>query len=549
MLRFKLYSWAATFLALQGFSQVALSQASVPTGTFNAAIDSERRYFEKSAFVRVDGLDLFRIHGIETFPADKRAEVIEQRILDAAKDSTLSVDSLTVRETEYSTDIYIGDRKLLSVFQIDADPQGVSREVLAHAFVLRIREIVTKYRADRQPEALRKNAVYAGGATMAALVFGLSFFWFFRWAGRAAERRFKERIHALKVGSFEVVRAERLWGFVKGLSRLLRFLFFLGLFYFYAEFVLRRFPWTRGFANSMLEWVTDPLRVIGSEIVAYLPKLAFLLVLGLAVFYALKLIKIFFHGVEHGAVSLPGFDPDWAKPTFDIVRIMVVAFALVVAYPYIPGSETAAFKGISIFLGVIVSLGSTSAVSSIIAGYTIIYRRAFKLGDRIQVGEYLGDVIHKTLLATYLRTLKHETVVVPNSLILGSNLVNYSTLATTENLILHTTVGIGYETPWRQVEAMLLQAAERTSNILRKPEPFVLQKSLGDFAITYEINVYCDKPREMIRIYTDLHRNILDVFNEHGVQIMTPAYVADPAIAKWVPKERWFEPPAKGQGE
>jgi small-conductance mechanosensitive channel len=259
----------------------------------------------------------------------------------------------------------------------------------------------------------------------------------------------------------------------------------------------------------------------------------------------LKLVRPFFDAVGRGTVTLGGFEPDWASPTYKMVRLAIVVFAVVVAYPYIPGSESEAFKGMSLFLGVIFSLGSSTAISNIIAGYMMTYRRAFRIGDRVKIGDQIGDVVEIRLQVTHLRTPKNEEVIVPNSTILNSEVVNYSTLARQEGLILHTTVGIGYETPWRQVEAMLLMAAERTPGLLREPRPFVLQKDLGDFCVTYEINAYCNDPHAMPRLYTGLHRNILDVFNEYNVQIMTPAYEGDPELPKVVPKEQWFAAPAR----
>jgi small-conductance mechanosensitive channel len=220
----------------------------------------------------------------------------------------------------------------------------------------------------------------------------------------------------------------------------------------------------------------------------------------------------------------------------------------VVAYPYIPGSNTEAFKGVTIFLGVIFSLGSSSVIANVIAGYTMTYRRAFHVGDRVKIGDHIGDVMEVRLLVTHLRTPKNEEIVVPNSEILNSHVINYSTLARNQGLILYTTVGIGYETPWRQVEAMLLAAADRTPGLLKQPPPFVLQQVLGDFAVTYELNVYCDQPQSMAKLYTALHQNILDVFNEYGVQIMTPAYEGDPEQPKVVPKGQWFMAPAPTPG-
>ena len=227
-----------------------------------------------------------------------------------------------------------------------------------------------------------------------------------------------------------------------------------------------------------------------------------------------------------------------------MVRVAIIAFAVVVAYPYIPGSGSEAFKGVSLFAGVVFSLGSTSAISNVIAGYMMTYRRAFRVGDRIKVGDVVGDVTDIRLQVTTLRTLKNEEVVIPNATILNSEIVNYTALAVDKGLILHTTVGIGYEVPWRQVEAMLLLAAKRTDGLLEDPHPFVLQKALADYAVNYELNVYCGDARQMNPLYTALHRSIQDVFNEHGVQIMTPSYVADTPDAKLVPKDRWYAAPA-----
>jgi small-conductance mechanosensitive channel len=342
-----------------------------------------------------------------------------------------------------------------------------------------------------------------------------------------------------------VVRAEQLWRLLTRIHGLLWAVGVLVILYGYLHYVLFLFPWTRWLARDLLDFLLEPLRTLGLGLVGVVPKLLFLLVLFLVTRFVLRLVRLFFDGIAAGAVALPDFDPQWAWPTYRLLRLVLVAFAVIVAYPYIPGSETGVFKGISIFIGVIFSLGSSSLIGNLIAGYTMIYRRAFKVGDRVRIGEHLGDVEQVRLLVTHLRTPKNEEVVIPNSTILGGEVVNFSTMAHREGLILHTTVGIGYETPWRQVEAMLLEAAARTPGLLREPPPFALLKALGDFCVTYEINVHCGEPRAMNRLYTELHRNILDVFNEFGVQIMTPAYEGDPAQPKVVPKERWFAVPAE----
>jgi small-conductance mechanosensitive channel len=293
-----------------------------------------------------------------------------------------------------------------------------------------------------------------------------------------------------------------------------------------------------------------PVQIIGRGIIDLVPNVIFLTVLFVVFRFGLRLIRVFFDAVSRGSVTLRSFDPDWARPTYKIARAAVIALGAIVAYPYIPGSSSDAFKGVSLFIGVVLSLGSTSAIANIIAGYMMTYRRAFRIGDRVKIGDATGDVTEMRLQVTHLRSFKNEEIIIPNSQILTKDVVNYSSMARTEGLILHTEVGIGYETPWRQVESMLLIAADRTPGLLTDPRPFLRLKKLGDFAVTYELNVYCRVAQAMGELYTELHRNILDVFNEYGVQIMTPAYEGDPKSPKVVDRQHWYAPPAHaGQPE
>jgi small-conductance mechanosensitive channel len=206
------------------------------------------------------------------------------------------------------------------------------------------------------------------------------------------------------------------------------------------------------------------------------------------------------------------------------VRFIILAFAFTVAFPYIPGSRSEAFKGVSIFLGILFSLGSTSAIANVVAGLSITYMRAYKIGDRVRIGDTVGDVIDRSLLVTHILTVKNEDVTVPNSMVLNAHIVNYSARAKEEGLILHTSVTIGYDVPWRTVHELLVEAARKTPDLLAEPKPFVLQTALNDFYVTYELNAHTDKPREMVNSYSALHRNIQDSFNEAGVEIMSPHY-------------------------
>ncbi len=499
---------------------------------------------ESMAAVELDGVVLFPVRGTTSFPAEKRALAIRKRLEAVARDAEVRPEAVRMVEAEASTDIMAGDRFLMSVFDADARLEGLERQVVAGAHMAMIRAAIEQYRRDRSPESLMKGAAAAGIATVVLVLSIWLVLRALRRAERALEVRYKARVQGLTIKSFEVIHAERVWGSLTSGLKTLRALVVLVLLFVYVEFSFAFFPWTRPVAAKLGAWVLDPVVTLGRGVVSYLPNLLFLAILFIVIRYALKVTRLFFIGVERGTVTLSGFDADWAQPTYKIVRLFVVGFGLVVAYPYIPGSESPAFKGLSLFLGILVSLGSSSAISNIIAGYTLTYRRAFKVGDRVKIDDVIGYVMTVRLLVTHLHTIKNEEVIVPNSKILNSDIVNYSSLARTRGLILHTTVGIGYETPWRQVEAMLRMAAERTEGLLKDPEPFIRQLSLGDFCVTYELNVYCNDVKAMGVLYTGMHRNILDVFNEYDVQIMTPAYEGDPEKPKVVPKAQWHMAPA-----
>ena len=499
----------------------------------------------QTAPVRVDGAVLFTVRGIAAHTARERAGNIADRITVIAGDREVKPESIVAVETEQGTEIRVGTRLIMFVFDDDADREGVSRQVLARAYVAKIRTAVEVYRRDRDTRSIAWAAGSALGATLvfAALVLLIRFL--FRKLIAFAEQRYALKIRQLQEKSHDIVRTEGVWTVFKGGLRAARIIIILILAFFYIEVVLHLFPWTRAFAVPMLDLLLTPLRSIGRAVLDYLPNLAFLIILVLVARYGLNLLRAFFLGVHHSRISITGFEPDWALPTYKLARLAVIAFTVVVAYPYIPGSESPAFKGVSLFLGVVFSLGSSSSIANIVAGYMVIFRRAYKVGDRVKIGTNMGDVVEMRLQATHLRTIKNEEVIVPNSLIINTEVVNYSSLARKGGLILHTSVTIGYDAPWRQVHAMLLLAAERTTGLLREPKPFVLQTALNDFYVSYELNAYTDHPREMITIYSDLHRNIQDVFNEFGVQIMSPHYLGDPPRAKVVPREQWYQAPAK----
>jgi len=481
---------------------------------------------------------------VSSYPATERAHSIRARILEAAKDESFSVEDIKIVEESERSSVYAGDKLLLSVFDVDAELESLDRKLLAEVAKGKIASVIVDYRRDRSPRVILTHVAYALGLTAVMALLFWAILLLFRRLNEWAVRHVHKGAQDLASKSHQLIRAEQVWTLFAGLLNFARMFFLLILTYFYLNTVLGVFPWTRPAALVLFDFILNPVRSLWFGFVESLPDLMFLVILFLVLRYILKLIRMFFTQVARGRIKLQNFDPDWAFPTHKIVRFMVVAFALVIAYPYIPGSDSMAFKGVSVFIGVIFSLGSSSFIANVMAGLAMTYRGAFKEGDRVLIGDVFGRVEGIKLMTTRIQTLKNESVVIPNSNILNTNVTNYSVMAREPGLVLHTTVGIGYDAPWRQVEAMLLLAAERTQGLQKEPRPFVLQTLMGDFAVNYEINAYCTDADRMVAIKSDLHRNIQDVFNEHGVQIMSPAYESDPQTPKLVPPEDWYAAPA-----
>ena len=286
------------------------------------------------------------------------------------------------------------------------------------------------------------------------------------------------------------------------------------------------FPQTEGLAYRILGYIWNPIRGIFVGIIDYIPKLFTIIIIWYAVRYLVRLVHYLAREIEAGRLKFNGFYPDWAMPTFHIVRFLLYAFMIAMIYPYLPGSDSGVFQGISVFVGLIVSLGSSTVIGNIIAGLVITYMRPFKLGDRIKLNDTTGDIIEKTPLVTRIRTPKNEVVTVPNSFIMSSHTVNYSTSAREYGLIIHSEVSIGYDIPWRQVNQILIDAALNTPGVVDDPRPFVLETSLSDWYPVYQINAYIKQADKMAQIYSDLHQNIQDKFNEAGIEIMSPHYMA-----------------------
>ena len=295
----------------------------------------------------------------------------------------------------------------------------------------------------------------------------------------------------------------------------------------YVPYMFSLVPETKSYANVIFGYVQKPLQFLYEGLIGFIPNLFFILVIFFLTKYLLRFLKYVMSELEREAVRLEGFHADWARPTFNLLKVVIIAFAVIVVFPYIPGSDSPAFKGVSIFFGVLFSLGSTSAISNIVAGIVITYMRPFKVGDRVQIGDTIGDVTERSLLVTRIKTIKNLDITIPNSSILGNHIINFSKNATDDvGVILHTSVTIGYDVSSNDVLKALIQGAKQVDLILDEPSPFVLIKSLDDFYINYEINAYTKTPERSALIYSALHECIKNELHDAGIEILSPHYNA-----------------------
>ncbi|WP_299076238.1 mechanosensitive ion channel domain-containing protein [uncultured Ruegeria sp.] len=488
--------------------------------------------------VVVDGEALFHLRGTSALPASERAERVQNQIINAAEASEAPSVTITYEQTELGTAILVDGIQVSVVTAADAELEQVELSVLSQLHGDVIGAAIASYRANRTDQARVSGAIEAGAWTIGFILFVTLIMWLYRRIKRRTFEIVQRYLKGVETATAEHVQAEAIAGLIRyGLNFVLLVIFFLG-FYYYLSFVLLSFAETRYIAEVLLTYLTDPVLVIVKGIVSYVPNLIMLALITWVTLYIIKGMRVFFDAVEAGTFEMRDFDKHWIGPTFNIARVVVVLIALVFAVPYIPGSDSAAFQGLTILVGAMLSLGANSVVSNMLAGLFVIYRRSTSIGDRIQIGEHIGDVVRIKLMETHLKSIKNELISIPNAQLMNSDVINFSKKTDGSGLLLHTTVGIGYEEPPAKVEAMLIEAAHRTKSIKTKPEPFVLWTALADYAIDYQINGYTTRGSIIPRIKSDLHRNIVAVFNENNVQIMTPSYMADPPEPK-IPSEPW----------
>jgi small-conductance mechanosensitive channel len=481
--------------------------------------------------VMLDGKTLFFIRrGVSSFSAEERANAITRRIERIAQNDSIPIENLTIEQIPDDNSLYLSvdQEVILTVTERDAKAYRSTPEVLAQQALQKIQVAIAQYRQDRKPEQLLKNIIYTVIATFAFLIISFAVI---KISGKLfpfIRRLIESLTPGIQIGNVEIVSSSKISFFWLRVLRIIRLFVLFLLLFKYATFVLRLFPWTRVFGESILGYFSQSLELVLSSIGQYLPNAFIIAIIIFITYYLIRLIKPFFTAIERGNLVIPGFYTDWAKPTYNLLLVIIIALAAIVAFPYLPGFDSPAFRGVSVFLGLLLSLGSTSAIANVIGGIILIYTRAFRIGDHIQVGDVIGDLIEKNFLVIRICTPTNKIITIPNSSLLSSNVINFSISSRelNRNLIIQTTITLGYDLPWRKAHKTLIEAALETDHILKEPAPFVLQTSLDNFYISYQLNAYTNQPNLMVIIYSELHQNIQDKCNEAGIEILSPSYTS-----------------------
>lgn len=489
-------------------------------------IDSLRQ-FTKGIPVVADGDTLFYLYTKRGgYTPQQRAQMTGSAIEELGRRFNLRPDSVSVDHSDIVSDLMYGNKVLLSLTDQDALWEGVSRDSLANERRQNVVDKLHEMKAEHGIWRMAKRILYFVLVIVAQYFLFRLTNWLFRKLKVRILRLKDTKIKPVSIQGYELLDAQKQANLLVFLASVGRYILMGLQLLFTVPLIFIIFPQTEGLAYRLLGYIWNPIRGIFVGIIDYIPKLFTIIVIWYAVKYLVRFVLYLAREVEGGRLKINGFYPDWAMPTFHIIRFLLYAFMIAMIYPYLPGSNSGVFQGISVFVGLIVSLGSSTVIGNIIAGLVITYMRPFKIGDRIQLNDTTGNIIEKTPLVTRIRTPKNEVVTVPNSFVMSSHTVNYSTSAREYGLIIHSEVSIGYDIPWRKVNELLIDAALNTPGVVDDPRPFVLETSLSDWYPVYQVNAYIKEADKMPQIYSNLHQNIQDKFNEAGIEIMSPHYMA-----------------------
>lgn len=456
----------------------------------------------------------------------QRAENVANDITALGKRFNLKPDSLYIESSDIVTDVMYDNKVIVSFTDQDGLWEGCTRDQLAAEKRLVILEKLKVMKEEHGFLQLCKRVAYF----VLVLVGQFLLFWGTNWLFRRVKVRIVKlrntRLKPFSIQDYELLDTHKQVKLLIFLASLVRYAFMLLQLLLSVPLLFSIFPQTKNLAFQLFSYIWNPVKSILVGIVSYIPNLFTIFVICLAIRYLVRLFRYLAGEVQSERLKLRGFYPDWAIPTYHIIRFLLYAFMIAMIYPYLPGSNSGVFQGISVFVGLIVSLGSSTVIGNIIAGLVITYMRPFKIGDRIKLNDTTGNVIEKTPLVTRIRTPKNEVVTIPNSFVMSSHTVNFSQSACEYGLIIHSEVSIGYDVPWRKVNKLLIEAALNTPGVVDDPRPFILSTSLNDWYPVYQVNAYIKDADKLAQIYSDLHQSIQDRFNEEGIEIMSPHYMA-----------------------
>ena len=468
----------------------------------------------------------------------QRAEMNAAAITELGKRFNLQPDSVYIDSSDIVTDLMYGNKVLSSFTDQDGLWEGCSRDQLAAA---KRKVIVDKLKVMKDEHSLwqlGKRILYFILVIVGQFLLFKLTIWLFNKLKARIQRLKDTKLKPISIQDYELLDTQKQVNLLVFLASLLRYAVMLLQLILTVPLLFAIFPQTKDLAYKLFSYIWEPIKSIFLGIVEYIPNLFTIFVIWLAVKYLVRLVRYLASEIQSERLKIGGFYADWAMPTFHIVRFLLYAFMIAMIYPYLPGSKSGVFQGISVFVGLIVSLGSSTVIGNIIAGLVITYMRPFKLGDRIKLNDTTGNVIEKTPLVTRIRTPKNEVVTIPNSFIMSSHTVNFSQSARDYGLIIHSEVSVGYDIPWRKTHQLLVEAALNTPGVVDDPRPFILETSLQDYYPVYQVNAYIKDANQLAQVYSDLHQNIQDRFNEEGIEIMSPHYIATrDGSATTIPKD------------
>ncbi|MGD9682569.1 MAG: mechanosensitive ion channel family protein [Candidatus Obscuribacterales bacterium] len=521
----------------------------LPVSAQQAGGGSEAVGDDSPAAATWNGQQLFIYYAtLDSLTPSQRAARTSRIIQSLVEDPDFEPGLVRLSETPQGTAIMYRDMTIATASIDDAKAAQSSTRQLAAKFAAKLRGLFVEKKEEVTAQQVAiASSIAVGGLLILFLVIVLLFkagSSTITWIKSTKDRTLRD----IKIQNATLVSSDMLVNSLISVVQLLQLVVFLAAVYTYLVVVLESFPNTRSMGVTLKEMSMMPLMSASEHLVDFLPNLFAIIIIGIITYGAIAFCRFVFDAMEAGTISISGFEREWSRPTYKLVRVLIILFFLILALPYCPGWESDSFKQVGLFFGLLFSLGSTSVVGHIMAGTVLTYTNAFKRGDRVMIGNCLGDVIEKSMFVTRLKTPKNEVISIPNAEILNSHVVNYSKMAQEGALILHTEVTIGYDVPWRKVHDLLIKAAGKTENILDEPQPFVLQRALTDFSITYELNAFTNDAWLMPRTYSSLHENILDQFNQEGLEIMSPRIISiRDGNALTIPRENLpddYEPPS-----